>query len=186
MFIGLYYLCSYYPSLAGLTEKHVLGNRERQLVLSRGMLKYEENDRLNMALTNSTLKKYLLICAVLCSQPMFLTAMKQIHLANLHHQLTQVATAVISQICSSLKSLFPTDTDQEEDEMGHALEIDHEQMHSESLNRGQEESVMEKICLKGIKPHEDKVSDEKGITLGQLAEYKKIKHATLRQNINNF
>ena len=27
--------------------------------------------------------------------------------------------------------------------MGHALEIDHEQMHSESLNRGLEEGVME-------------------------------------------
>ena len=36
-----------------------------------------------------------------------------------------------------------------EDEMVHALDIDHEQMHSESLNRGQEEDVMEVANLSG-------------------------------------
>ena len=54
----------------------------------------------------------------------------------------------LEAICSNLESL-PTDTDQDEDEMGHALDINHEQMHSKSINRGQEESVMEVANLSG-------------------------------------
>ena len=48
----------------------------------------------------------------------------------------------IRQICSGPESL-PTSTDQDDDEVGHALDNDHEQVHSEGLDRAQEKSVME-------------------------------------------
>ena len=38
---------------------------------------------------------------------------------------------------------LPTSTNQDDDEVSHAPDNDHEQVHSEGLDRGQEKSVME-------------------------------------------